>query len=154
MTRIHHVKRTVSNSFNRTVKFVCGTCGDKVLSLSVKFEAFVDLDDMIPNRLNVIVEVDDINGFCFPKIYFYSILHILGISILRAEISNSMDVNHQQGGSLYLLSHLRGVLSLKDVNGHLCWQEHVAKLIILLLQCGTLVFIILNMFLVNILNDR
>ena len=65
-----------------------------------------------------------------------------------------MDVDHQQGSTLYLLSHLCWVLSLKDVNGHLCWQEHVAKLIILLLQCGTLVFIILNMFLVNILNDR
>ena len=77
MTRIHHVKCTVSNSLNRTVKFVCGTCSDKILCLSVKFEAFVDLDDMIPNRLNVIVEVDDINGFCFPKIYFLAFYKFL-----------------------------------------------------------------------------
>ena len=50
--------------------FVSRSAGDEVLSLTIQFEALVDLDDVVPNRLNVVVEGADFTRFSFAGVKF------------------------------------------------------------------------------------
>ena len=90
VTSIHHIQSTVCNLFHRTIQFVwtlrgifkailltknpsiLTCCGNKVFSLSIKFEAFVDFDNMVPYRFHIIVKVNNFIWFSFPKKTFFS----------------------------------------------------------------------------------
>ena len=52
-----------------------------------------------------------------------------------------MYLDHEERGPVQLLRHLGRVLALQDVDGDLGGQEHVAQLVILLLQGRGLVLV-------------
>ena len=67
MAGVHHVQGAVGDGLDRVVHGGARARRHEVLRLAVQLEALVDLHDVVPHALDVVVKVYYVRGLRFPE---------------------------------------------------------------------------------------